>query len=204
MVEADLRPTFITRRISGHIGNGCFESITDLRLGESFVPELGREVIDRLKEHGLVRPRITVMQSCNVLAKLPNDILKANLPRVVVVDLFGHSASMMLALDVCNGSGSFIAIPAEGGHSSRCLEADLPRVGYGWRADIAIRLIRDLIQTVPASVLQTCMDDYSEPCVVEAFEGSVVIIGPGPMSGAFTPDAAEASALRLLAAANEA
>ncbi len=45
------------------------------------------------------------------------------------------------------------------------------------------------------------MEDYSIPCHVVAFEGSVVIHGPGPIIGAFTPDAAEASARLLLEAA---
>ena len=101
--KADLRPRFITRRISGHIGNGCFECTADFRLCESFVPKFGREVIDCLTEQELVWPGIAVMQSRNVLAKLPDDILEANLPCVVYIALFGHSGSMMLVLDVGNG-----------------------------------------------------------------------------------------------------
>ena len=48
------------------------------------------------------------------------------------------------------------------------------------------------------------MEDYSNPCIVAAFEGSVVIRGPGSLSGAFTPDAAESSGRLLIAAAIEA
>jgi len=48
------------------------------------------------------------------------------------------------------------------------------------------------------------MEDYSEPCVVVALEGSVVIRGPGPLSAAFTPDAAEASGLLLIEASKAA
>lgn len=48
------------------------------------------------------------------------------------------------------------------------------------------------------------MEDYSEPCVVVALEGSVVLRGPGPLSAAFTPDAAEASGLLLIEAAHTA
>ena len=53
-------------------------------------------------------------------------------------------------------------------------------------------------------MLLAAMEDYSDPCIVTAFEGSVVITGPGTMTGAFTPDAAEASALLMLEAAREA
>jgi len=48
------------------------------------------------------------------------------------------------------------------------------------------------------------MEDHPIPCVVVAFEGSVVIIGPGAMNGSFTPDAADASAALLMDAAREA
>lgn len=47
-------------------------------------------------------------------------------------------------------------------------------------------------------------DDYTTPMKVEAFEGSVIVDGPGAVLGAFTPDAAEESAMRLLMAAAEA
>ncbi len=50
-------------------------------------------------------------------------------------------------------------------------------------------------------VLSASMEDHSTPCVVTAFEGSVVVTGPAPMAGAFTPDAAEASALLMIDAA---
>lgn len=53
-------------------------------------------------------------------------------------------------------------------------------------------------------VLPERMEDHSTPCVVAAFEGSVVIRGPGALSGAFTPDAAEASGRLLMEAAAEA
>ena len=45
------------------------------------------------------------------------------------------------------------------------------------------------------------MEDFTDPCAVIAFEGSVVITGPGRLSGAFTPEAAEASARALMEAA---
>ncbi|NJC42434.1 hypothetical protein GGQ87_002729 [Brevundimonas alba] len=48
------------------------------------------------------------------------------------------------------------------------------------------------------------MEDHSIPCAVVAYEGSVVIRGPGAMSGAFTPDAAETSAHLILEAAAKA
>lgn len=48
------------------------------------------------------------------------------------------------------------------------------------------------------------LDDYSEPATVTEFEGTVLIEGPGALNGAFTPDAAEESALRLLKAAAKA
>lgn len=41
------------------------------------------------------------------------------------------------------------------------------------------------------------MEDYTVPLTVKAFEGSVLITGPGAMSGAFTPEAAEASCILL-------
>lgn len=53
-------------------------------------------------------------------------------------------------------------------------------------------------------MLPVSMEDYSTPCAVTAFEGSVVISGPGSMTGAFTADAAEASALLIVEAAREA
>jgi len=45
------------------------------------------------------------------------------------------------------------------------------------------------------------MEDHTEPCGVAAFEGSVVVTGPGPMCGAFTADAAEQSGLLMIEAA---
>lgn len=49
------------------------------------------------------------------------------------------------------------------------------------------------------------MDDaYAEPLRVVASEGAVVVLGPDGLSGALTPEAAEESARRLLAAAREA
>ena len=51
-------------------------------------------------------------------------------------------------------------------------------------------------------MLPVSMEDYSEPCVVVALGASVVIRGPGPLAGAFTPDAAEATGLLLIEAAN--
>jgi hypothetical protein len=45
------------------------------------------------------------------------------------------------------------------------------------------------------------MEDYTEPCDVVAFEGSVVVTGPGSVCGAFTADAAEQSGLRMIDAA---
>jgi hypothetical protein len=45
------------------------------------------------------------------------------------------------------------------------------------------------------------MEDYSDPCDVVEFEGSVVVTGPGSMCGAFTPEAAEQSGLRMIEAA---
>jgi hypothetical protein len=50
-------------------------------------------------------------------------------------------------------------------------------------------------------MLSTQMEDYTEACGVVAFEGSVVLTGPGPISGAFTADAAEQSGLLLIEAA---
>lgn len=47
-------------------------------------------------------------------------------------------------------------------------------------------------------------DDHAEPMNVTSTSGSVVILGPARMEGAFTPDAAEESAMRLLMAAAEA
>ena len=49
------------------------------------------------------------------------------------------------------------------------------------------------------------LDDlYSEPLDVTVFHGAIVIRGPGQISGAFTIEAAEATAVALLAAAVEA
>jgi len=48
------------------------------------------------------------------------------------------------------------------------------------------------------------MEDYTEPCDVLAFEGSVVVTGPGSMSGAFSADAAEQSGQRMIDAAKRA
>lgn len=48
------------------------------------------------------------------------------------------------------------------------------------------------------------IDDYNTPMKVEAFQGSVIVDGPGAVLWAFTPDAAEESAMRLLMAASEA
>lgn len=45
------------------------------------------------------------------------------------------------------------------------------------------------------------LDDYDQPATVTAFEGSVVICGPEPVTAAFTPDAAEATGRRLIEAA---
>ncbi|RYE63868.1 MAG: hypothetical protein EOO83_02805 [Oxalobacteraceae bacterium] len=47
-------------------------------------------------------------------------------------------------------------------------------------------------------------DLYDVPAEVSVFQGAVVILGPGQMVGAFTADAAEATAVALLAAAVEA
>jgi hypothetical protein len=49
------------------------------------------------------------------------------------------------------------------------------------------------------------MDDlYDEPIEVLPGEGAVVIFGPGPICGAFTPDAAERTGRALLEAAEQA
>jgi len=48
------------------------------------------------------------------------------------------------------------------------------------------------------------LGDYDQPATVTAFEGSVVICGPEPMTAAFTPDAAEATGRRLIEAAAQA
>lgn len=48
------------------------------------------------------------------------------------------------------------------------------------------------------------IEDYSKPMKVAAFEGTVLIEGPGATCGAFTPEAAEQSARRLLEAAHTA
>jgi hypothetical protein len=53
-------------------------------------------------------------------------------------------------------------------------------------------------------VLAVSMEDHSNPCVVAAFEGSVVIKGPGSMHGAFTADAAEQTGLLMIEAASKA
>ena len=47
-------------------------------------------------------------------------------------------------------------------------------------------------------------EDYRRPMSVVMFEGAVLVEGPGAMAGAFTPEAAEASARRLMEAAAEA
>lgn len=47
-------------------------------------------------------------------------------------------------------------------------------------------------------------DLYDKPAGVRVFQGAVVLTGPGPMSSAFTPGAAEATAVALLAAVVEA
>ena len=46
------------------------------------------------------------------------------------------------------------------------------------------------------------MDDdlYTDPMDIRVTEGAVVVLGPGPLCGAFTPDAAEQSALAMLEA----
>jgi len=46
------------------------------------------------------------------------------------------------------------------------------------------------------------MDDdlYTEPMEIRVVRGAVVVMGPGPMCGAFTADAAEQSALAMLEA----
>lgn len=48
------------------------------------------------------------------------------------------------------------------------------------------------------------MEDHSNPCVVTAFEGSVVIKGPAPLHGAFTANAAEQTGLLMIEAATKA
>ena len=45
---------------------------------------------------------------------------------------------------------------------------------------------------------------FPQPMQVEAVDGEVVILGPDGLNGSMTPDAAEASGRRLLAAAAEA
>lgn len=45
---------------------------------------------------------------------------------------------------------------------------------------------------------------YEEPASVSAVEGEVVVLGPGAISGAFTPEAAVETARRLLNAADRA
>ena len=45
---------------------------------------------------------------------------------------------------------------------------------------------------------------FPQPMQVEAVDGEVVILGPDGLNGSMTPDAAEASARRLLAAAAQA
>jgi len=47
-------------------------------------------------------------------------------------------------------------------------------------------------------------DAFREPMTLVVAEGAVVILGPNGLSGALTPEAAEESARRLLAAAEEA
>ncbi|NJC42432.1 osmotically-inducible protein OsmY [Brevundimonas alba] len=49
------------------------------------------------------------------------------------------------------------------------------------------------------------MDDlYQDPIDVVVTDGAVVLFGPGSLSGAFTPDAAEQTARALLEAAEQA
>lgn len=64
--------------------------------------------------------------------------------------------------------------------------------------------VGDVIQADSAEVLTVSMEDHSNPCVVAAFEGSVVVKGPGSMHGAFTADAAEQTGLLLIEAASQA
>ncbi len=45
-------------------------------------------------------------------------------------------------------------------------------------------------------------DCYKEPMAVSRRDGEVVVIGPGPINGAFTPEAARESGLRLIAEAD--
>lgn len=47
-------------------------------------------------------------------------------------------------------------------------------------------------------------DAFSEPLRLAVSEGAVVILGPNGLAAAFTPDAAEESARRLMAAAAQA
>jgi hypothetical protein len=47
-------------------------------------------------------------------------------------------------------------------------------------------------------------DAFSEPMTLVVSDGAVVILGPDGISGALTPEAAEESARRLLAAAKQA
>jgi hypothetical protein len=47
-------------------------------------------------------------------------------------------------------------------------------------------------------------DAITEPMALAVSEGAVVVLGPRAMTGALTPEAAEESARRLIAAAAEA
>jgi hypothetical protein len=47
------------------------------------------------------------------------------------------------------------------------------------------------------------MDDYTAPVDVFTIDGSILIRGPGSMVGAFSPEAAEASAQRILEAVEQ-
>lgn len=46
-------------------------------------------------------------------------------------------------------------------------------------------------------------DRYEEPMSVSVRDGEVVVLGPGPINGAFTPAAARESGLRLIAEATK-
>ena len=48
------------------------------------------------------------------------------------------------------------------------------------------------------------LSPYSDPMTVHAVEGEVVVLGPDGVAVSLTPDCAEESAKRLMAAANEA
>lgn len=49
-----------------------------------------------------------------------------------------------------------------------------------------------------------CSPVHHQPMQAVVIEGEVVVTGPGPMAGAFTPHAAELSAHAILDAAREA